>query len=96
MFAIQSEMAVPCPAGDNNRLGFDRLAVHREHKRSLRGIDRFDTCKLDSRSEAFRLLLHAAHQFVAIDPLRKTGKILHRARGRKQAARHGAGQDEWI
>ena len=48
----------------------------------------------DAGAEALGLLLQVLHQLESVDPLRKTGEVLHNTRGGEKAARLGAGEDE--
>ena len=73
MFALQAQMAVAGAGGDDDGLRFHLFAVHRQDERAFGQIGRLHALqRLDARAEAFRLLLHAHHQFVAVDALRES------------------------
>ena len=81
--------------GDDDGLGLNRLAVHGQYERAFGQIGRLQRAQgLDAGAEALGLLLHPHHQFVAVNPFGKAGKIFHRAGGGEQSARHQAGDGQ--
>ena len=93
-FALEVQVPMARAAGNDNRLAFDFFTIDRQPERPLRQIDRLDRAKSDTRAEAFRLLLHSRHQFVAVNAFGKAREIFHDAGRREQPARQDARQHE--
>src|SRR5688572_27523500 len=94
MFALKSEMTMTRTGGDDQRLRFDWVAIDTESERLLRNLNRFHRSELHLGAETLGLFLHACHQFIAIDPFGKAGKVFDDAGGGEQSARHGASEHE--
>ena len=94
MFARHAEMLVARAGGDDDGFSFNFFAVHNQRERTLGEIRGFHDAKTGFCAEAFGLLLHPRHQFIAIHAFGKAGKVFHDAGGGEQAAGLLAGEDE--
>ena len=92
--ALQAQVPMAGPAGDDDGLGLDRFAIHGQLERLPGQVHRLDGAELDARAEALGLLLHARHQLVAVNAFREAGIILDHGGGGQQAARVRAGQHQ--
>src|SRR5947209_6632346 len=83
-------------AGDDHRLRLDGLTIDSQNKWFLGKIGGLDGAEFSPRSKALRLLLHARHEFVAINALGKTWIVLDDAGRREQSTRHHSSDDKGI
>ena len=63
--------------GQDQGLGFDHLALHREAIGPLAEVDRIGVSLNQARAPAHGLGLHPVHQVGAQDPIGEAGEILH-------------------
>ena len=81
----QAEAVGTGARGQDQGLGFDHLALHREAIGTLAQVDRIGVSLDQARAPAHGLGPHPVHQIGAQDPIGETGEILHIGGGHQLA-----------
>ena len=95
-FAGHVQMLMAGAGGDNDGFRLQHFTVRRHFKRPFGEVHFFHLAEAGLGAEAFRLLVHVVHQFVAVNAVDKAREIFDDAGGGEQAAGLAAHEHEGL